>query len=297
MRRSVAALPMALALWPAVLGGTTSAGAASAGLVLVLERTTAGASSFDLSVQTHHRHEATFIGMVGARVENGRIMRMWPGTTNSQGRHQGPSVQVNDTTVGTCDAGALCACDGTDASPGICVGGLGGSVLTARYTDDGDGPDRINAVFVAAAGEGAGYAFQGEGWSVREVDWEFSLVHSSESDSIRVTSGGSSGADLFLEARAPGGPQGSIALATPPCAETGTAGIPGAATADLARGVGRAVLSGGVQDRTVICPVHPPQSVASWATGATEWRFAGVVAGDATSREARLLVLNLPEAL
>jgi hypothetical protein len=78
------------------------------------------------------------------------------------------------------------------------------------------------------------------------------------------------GAAVFRGASAPGGPVGSVALASPPCST--------AAVGGPSRGVGQVQLRGGVTTPTFTCPIDQ-NPIGSYATAATTWAVTGFAAG------------------
>lgn len=254
-------------------------GHGSGRLVLILERLSSGPTSYDLDVTVRPaERRAGGFATVDARVERDRIVEVFPGDAVIFDPENEPYVYLNGDETSTCDFGL---CDF------YCCAAFGAS---DEY-DDKTGDGRSNRLFVALWAPDFSYVLQAEGWTLRTARWPFRFVWGARTKAIGVGSGSVRGAEVFMEATAPGGRHGSLAVAGAPCSAADVGFPP--------RGVGRATLEGGVEDEEVFCPTDGDPAagqffVSSWAPEATGWRFHGLVAGDTTLAQARLFVLDLP---
>lgn len=240
-------------------------------LVLLLERTDPGPTSFELliSVSTSGE-ESSFIGSLYGIVRDGQLVDAIPGHATSFGRDNGPDSYSSGSST--------CYVQSCRSGPSF--------AFQYIALDDPDGSDPRNRLFATAEGSEIDFDFQGKGWKLSQVDWDFRYVDGRDADATGASLLGS-GAEVFFEASAPGGRHGSVAMALPPCS--------GAASGVLRRGAGQVVLEGGEEEESSTCP--PPDSVpqiASWATAKTTWRLAGTMAGDTTLNHTRLFVIDLP---
>lgn len=240
-------------------------------LVLLLERTDPGPTSFELLVSLSKTgEEPSFVGSLYGIVKDRQLVGAIPGHATSFGRDRGPDSYSSGSST--------CYVESCRSSPSFAI----------QYTefDDPDGTDPRNRLFAAAEGSEIDFEFEAQGWRLSEVDWDFRYVDGRDADATGVSLLGF-GAEVFFEASAPGGRHGSLAMAIPPCS--------GATSGVLRRGVGEVVLEGGEEEKSSTCP--PPNSVpqiASWATVKTKWRLAGTMAGDTTLNHTRLFVIDLP---
>lgn len=240
-------------------------------LVLLLERTDPGPTSFELFVSVSTGGEkSSFIGSLYGIVKDGQLVEAIPGHATSFGRDHGPDSYSSGSST--------CYVQSCRSGPSF----------SFQYTafDDSDGSDPRNRLFAVAEGSEIDFDFQGEGWKFSQVDWDFRYVDGRDADATGASLLGF-GAEVFFEASASGGRHGSVAMAIPPCS--------GAASGVLRRGAGQVVLEGGEEEKSSTCP--PPDSVpqiASWATAKTKWRLAGTMAGDTTLNHTRLFVIDLP---
>lgn len=247
-------------------------------LGLVIRRTRAGATSWQLGVDVRTGHKTGgFIAGVGGRFVNGRPVTVSPMVATSSRRWEDSTLQVGDTEWSTCSVG-VCHDDRI----------LGTHGLGAVYSDR-PGPDQPTHYFVVAYGREVGYEFEGDGWEVvtDRAPLAYRFVDGREG-SKAAAHVGLSGVEVSGEYAAPGGRYGSLALAFPPCSVSGT-GV-------VSRGVGQVRLDGGVDPKTFTCPADR-NFLADFATRATRWRLHGPVAGETTGADTRLFVLDVPKRL
>ncbi|HEX8001110.1 MAG TPA: hypothetical protein VF519_00275 [Mycobacteriales bacterium] len=243
-------------------------------VTFVLRRTAHGASSYDLQVGVWGDGRGSFIGVVGAVTSRGRVTGAEAQLTGSTGRWRGAAVAAYGTRWSSC-AAAPCD-DDMEVYRGV------GSTL-----DDTEGTDPVTHVFVVLVGTRVEYEFHANGWTLVRTPLAFRYLDGLDTAPAYARADGV-GAETYTDGRLPGGQRGSIALGIPPCS-TSLVGI-------APRGVGRLTLDGGVSPVSVTCPtdrVFP----ASYAPGPTTWRFHGAATGDATARDTRLFVVDLPARL
>ena len=254
--------------------GVADARAPEDRIVFVLERTTRGPSSFNVYVSAQGGNDGSFIGSAFAAIKNRRISEVWPGISTSVGRTDQPSVFTPAGSLSTCDAG-------------LCDLWFSAEFQAISYTDD-EGGDALNRTFIAIEGQIIDHEFEGEGWRLRKVPWDFRFIDGTESEAAGVRIGDGHGGEVFQRAALPGGRYGSIAQAMPPCSSSIVNVAP--------RGVGTVELTGGVEAMTGTCPTEDARDLISWATRATDWQLEGAAVGDPSLAETRLFVLDLPRS-
>jgi hypothetical protein len=262
-------------LGPTALPTAVSAASPRERIVVLLRRTTSGPSSFEFSASFQLHERGAFVGSLDAHVGKRGPLKVWPGLVTSVSGRDGVSVSVNGSSANSCDR--LNLCTGSD---------FGGGGYAITY-EDKEGSDPVNFVLVVVEGKGIVQEFRGVGWTSRVVGWRYRYIDGSEADSVSVSSGSFEGAEVFFEATAPGGRFGSLAVAWLPCSTSNSEVVP--------RGVGNAVLTGGIAEEELGCAGDDRRpAAASWAKGSTAWRLTGTTVGDTTLRETRLFVVDLP---
>jgi hypothetical protein len=167
--------------------------------------------------------------------------------------------------------------------PSHCVGVLtkcsitrarGYLVMAVYYGDDGLSGDSNAAdrIYMVTTGTRPVVHVHGTGnvsWRVRATTMTAKALWADTADNgatgAWTTKGG---AEVFTTAELRGGPNGSLAMAVPPCS----------GTVNVGAGVGSATLSGGRTKQVVECP-RDVSALSDTAPRKTTWRFDGLVAG------------------
>lgn len=240
----------------------------------MVERVTHGPSRFHLDVGVVPGERGAFIGSAYGVVRKGRVVKADFGSAFSGGRMDDPTVYSESYSFDSCDVG-------------ICDVGKTFELGQGNEYVDEDGIYDLTHMFVAAWGGQIAHRFEGTGWTLRTARYPFRFVDGQDAEAVGVAHTALYGAEMFKSASARGGRFGSIAVGTPPCSTT-EIGLP--------RGVGEAVLTGGVQPETIRCPSFA-HIATSWARKGTTWQFSGRVVGDTALVHTRLFVLDLPKRL
>jgi hypothetical protein len=268
-RTRCAALLTVAGVLAALVGPGAAVAAGPKHETLLLQRTTPGAS-FDLHATLGLDQGGGFAGAIGARVHDGKVQSASPWSQSSYG-HTDDGVHAMGTHVTTCTLGQC---------------GLAGSEFSADYriSLDGSAGDDENAIFVVLEGAAISYSFESDGWTLTKVPFGYRYVDGADANAVDAGDP-QAGAQVFLDASAPGGSGGSLAQAVPPCRT---------AAQGLSRGVGQVTLDGGATTPSITCPTSGWGAIADHAAAATTWRAHGVAAGDRTLRDTALLVVDLP---
>jgi hypothetical protein len=273
---------VAVAVATALLAGVSSAVAAPSMprlLVLVANRTTSGATSFDMQFSvTYHAEGGGFFGDLGVHVSGQTVTSMMPDGMTTFGYGDNETVTNHGTTVvsGCRDLSAVTC---VDAGPGgIAVGDV-------SYSDTSlDGQTANHWLFVITPN--VKVKFAAKGWKLRRLATTARAVRDTEADDYEINLVAHS-VSVFSTAAAKGGARGSIAEAVPPCSN--------ADIAPTREGVGTFTLDGGITAQSETCPgVAFGQAIGSWSSKPTTWRASGHVVGISTLYNARLLVVDQP---
>ena len=241
----------------------------------MLVRTTDGPASFQISAGGSPGDGVdAFAGVIGARVEDGEAKAVFPGTHATYGRTDSTTVYgLGDEPTTACELGGPCTVLTT----------LGGGVQT--YLSDDGGKDVPNRVYVVIEAAYIDFAVEAKGWELRPADFDYRYVDNLESDAIGASQN-SRGVEVFFESTAPGGANGSVAQANPPCTRS--------VVNQVSRGVGRMTLDGGPSSPTFTCPLDT-DLIGDFARGATTWRAHGYIAGQNDLANTHLFVVDLPK--
>lgn len=158
-----------------------------------------------------------------------------------------------------------------------------------NYSDQG-GPEVGNRFYIVIVGNHpAQITFDSHGWSLRKQPLSFRVLDSDETDASQARALGYGAEAYAATGQLPGGRNGSVAAATPPCTTK--------AESTVAQGVGQITLSApGVADQTATCPTSPWLAVSA-VRHATTWTAHGVAVGANGGNTVRLLVIDLPARL
>jgi hypothetical protein len=255
--------------------GTAQAAGETKRELLMLVRTTDGPASFELQASVEPGPDSgAFIGFMGARVEDGRVRSVTPGTQLSHGRTDDPTIYGSEGPVTACRLGGPCG-----------IGSTFAGTLFA-WSSDGGGKGVSNRVYIVLEGEDVAHELEADGWKLEEADFSYRYVDNIDSDAIGVAHTGR-GVEVLFEAAARGGTSGSVAQAVPPCSQTIVGGVP--------RGVGTLALGGGAAspEPAATCP-RDAQPLVDHAPGATTWRAHGTVAGSSDLAYTHLFVIDVP---
>lgn len=244
-------------------------------VTFVLRRSVHGPASFELQASVANDGRGSFVGAVGARAERGRITSattLWAGSAR---RWDDATLNVDGTRWSACEVGA---CHDHDAEGWH---GLGSS------SSDNAGDDAMTHVFVTLVGKDVKYEFRGKGWTLVKTRLAFRYLDGSETSPLYVHAA-ERGVEAYSDGTLPGGRNGSLAVAIPPCSISSSGVAP--------RGAGTVTLDGGVRSESFTCPTSRILP-SSYATRATTWRLHGNVVGDTTGMDTRLFVVDLPARL
>jgi hypothetical protein len=262
------------------VGSSVEASPKRASIVLELTRTTAGPSSFDLTLFLSYNAKGGegFIAEVGGRRSSGGFAYVEPGFVSSAGRSDNRTVSVHGQQVSACDhSSALCFNQTT----------LNGLFLSSTSYSDTGAAGSITTWYAVAEGVAVKYEFRGKGWKVRRVVLPYRFVDGSDGQ-IAAHAAVVDGVEVFdRPVTARGGRWGSLALAAPPCSTSAVSVVP--------RGVARLTLRGGRTIPVAECPNSASNpNKGAWAPAATTWTLDGYAVGETALAETRAFVLDLP---
>lgn len=248
-------------------------------LVLVANRTTSGATSFNMQFGvSYHAGGGAFFGDLGVHVVGQHVVSMVPDGMTTLGYGDNETVSNHGTTVvSSCRDISTVTC--VDAGPGAVAAG------DVSYSDSGLDRNTANHwLFVITPN--VKVKFAAEGWTLHRLRTGARVVRDTEADDLEVNVVAHS-VSMFSHASAKSTARGSFAEAVPPCSN--------AEVAPAREGVGSFTLDGGVAVQSETCPgVAYGQAIGTWAMKPTTWQASGHVVGVSTLYNARLLVIDQP---
>ena len=269
MRRGIVVAALVAHVAAAVPIGAKASSAPLPATVWVAERVSPNAPRFSVDAHYGWNRRGGRVTIVTADLVRGRPRPTWAYTFDS----------VPDEMPVAYHGGAEYGCLPMSVCDLFSARGM--TAFSATVPDDSPQPDRV---YLAISGQDVKVALvDSPGWRLTRTRLRTRYALSDHADASGARALGE-GVERFGEARLPGGPHGSIAVATPPCRLLHRTG-------GAREGVGTATLSGGVTTPTFDCRTHLTDLTAA-ADRPTTWRFAGDVVGVAMG-PTRLTVIDL----
>ncbi len=258
-------------------------------------------ASFRLTVQHPPSRTSDSVTLGAAALlrtdEHGEAVDAYGLLASSYTRQSQPTASVGGTQVNACTTTGVC-------QPVFVA--LGSATLV---TTEDTGADGFNRFYLVMQGfDILELGLDADGWDLRITgDASVTLadglaaesfgmdggtvsarhVGSDGPGSVEVVALGTRGVEAFTGATLPGKDSGSLAFTLPPCS---SANVP------TGLGVGTVTLAGGQEAQQASCqPGSAAVSAAGVSSIATDWTVEGLVAGDTTQQDVRLVVVDLPD--